>query len=339
MAEGWARSLANGLTDPTLVVTSAGLEAHGLNPGAVTAMARHGVDISGHTSKLLSDQLVADADVIVTVCGHADAHCPVLPPHKRRIHLPFDDPAKAKGSPAEVEACFDRVCEEIHQGVTQLLQQEFGLRPSVHARFGVDDFQILERQRSHTGFVPIDVLQLTHRRFQGGWSDTLRREVAVRPQAVGVLLFDPVCDAVVLVRQFRAGLVDEGQSPWILEIVAGLMAAGEAPVDVVKREAKEETNCAVSDLIPICEYFNSPGWSNEKISLFCARVDASTAGGVYGLDEEHEDILVVVMPFREAVAAVTDGTINNAMAVIAIQWLELNQEKVRRQWQTTGQNH
>jgi len=114
--------------------------------------------------------------------------------------------------------------------------------------------------------------------------------------------------------------------------VAGMADSGEATTDVVKREAKEEANCEVTELIHICEYFNSPGWSDEKISLYCGLVDAGSSGGIYGLDEEHEDILVVTMSFDEAIIAVEKGNINNAMAIIAIQWLQLNKKAVIDKW-------
>ena len=122
MAEGWARKLAPGFAPGlSLAVSSAGLEAHGLNPRAVAAMARQGVDISGHTSDVLNDEMLQTADIIVTVCSHADAHCPITPTGIEKIHLPFFDPAKATGSDAEIDACFDKVCMEIKQAIEKLL--------------------------------------------------------------------------------------------------------------------------------------------------------------------------------------------------------------------------
>lgn len=113
MAEGWARALGGDLWE----VHSAGLEAHGLNPRAVAVMAEAGVDISGHTSKTLDPGLLDRMDLIITVCGHADAHCPVTPPHIERWHWPFDDPAKARGDEAAVMAEFRRVRDEIRARV------------------------------------------------------------------------------------------------------------------------------------------------------------------------------------------------------------------------------
>ena len=263
MAEGWCRHLA-GQLPPYLAVEahSAGLEAHGLNPSAVAAMAARGVDISGQSSRVFTDELLAGADLVITVCDHADQACPKLPPGTLKRHLPFDDPAAAKGSEEEKNAVFSRVCEEIRQAVSQLLHdlilQRLGeVQGNV---YGHDDVEIVSRERAYDGFIPVDVLQLRHRLYAGGWSETMRRELALRPAAVGVLLYDPERDDLVMVKQFRTGVLDAvNHSPWLLEIVAGLADPGETPIDVAKREAREEANCEISEAVPICEYFNSPG--------------------------------------------------------------------------------
>jgi len=170
----------------------------------------------------------------------------------------------------------------------------------------------------------VDVIHLKHRLFAGGWSETMRRELAIRPAAVGVLLYDPVQESLVMVKQFRTGVIDSEESPWLLEIVAGLADPDETPLEVVKREAREEANCEISDAVHICEYFNSPGWCNEKINLYCAVVDSASLQGIHGLDDEHEDILIVTVPLPDAVKMIETGEINNAMSIIAIQWLQLN---------------
>ncbi|MDB2484577.1 ADP-ribose diphosphatase, partial [Gammaproteobacteria bacterium] len=76
----------------------------------------------------------------------------------------------------------------------------------------------------------------------------------------------------------------------------------------------------------------SPGISNERITLFCGRVDATQAGGIFGLDAEHEDIEVVVLSLADALAKVASGEINNAMSIIALQWLQLNQPMLEESW-------
>lgn len=160
----------------------------------------------------------------------------------------------------------------------------------------------------------------------------MTRELLLRPRAVGVLLFDPVRQQVVLVRQIRVGMLDEGQHPWLLELVAGMVESGEEPIEVAARESLEEANTKPQDLLQICEYYNSPGISNERITLFCGRVDATQAGGIFGLDAEHEDIEVVVLSLADALAKVASGEINNAMSIIALQWLQLNQPMLEESW-------
>ena len=160
----------------------------------------------------------------------------------------------------------------------------------------------------------------------------MTRELILRPRAVGVLLFDPVQRQVVLVRQIRVGMLDEGQPPWLLELVAGMVESGEEPIEVAARESLEEANTKPQDLLQICEYYNSPGISNERITLFCGRVDATQAGGIFGLDAEHEDIEVVVLSLADALAKVASGEINNAMSIIALQWLQLNQPMLEESW-------
>lgn len=124
MAEGWARHFAEKAISPLeLEVRSAGLEAHGLNPRAVQAMARHGVDISAQTSDVLGDAMIDWADMVVSVCGHADANCPLLPARINKRHMPFDDPARATGSDEEIDRQFDEVCCQIRDSVLKMLTE------------------------------------------------------------------------------------------------------------------------------------------------------------------------------------------------------------------------
>ena len=112
MADGWAKQLL-----PGWEVKSAGLEAHGLNPNAVKAMAEVDIDISAHTSDVIDPEILNNSDLVVTLCGHADEHCPVTPPHVKRVHWGFDDPAKAEGTEAEKWAFFQRVRDEIGERI------------------------------------------------------------------------------------------------------------------------------------------------------------------------------------------------------------------------------
>ena len=200
--------------------------------------------------------------------------------------------------------------------------------------FDAKDVEIISRSLEHDGFLRIEHLQLRHRLFSGAWSDVFMRELQLKDPAVGVLLFDPDRDMLLLVRQFRVGMFNDTSGHgdevlgWPLEIVAGMVARGEQFEEVALRESKEESNCVPTDLIKICEYYNSPGGSNEKIILFCGRIDSRNAGGVYGLIEEHEDIEVQVLSYADAMRFIDSGEINNAMTIIALQWLQLHRQEL-----------
>ena len=90
MAEGWCKYLKGDMIEPY----SAGIETHGLNQNAVKVMAEVGVDISGHRSKYIDELKNIDFDYVVTVCGHANQHCPMFPGKTKVIHVGFDDPPK-----------------------------------------------------------------------------------------------------------------------------------------------------------------------------------------------------------------------------------------------------
>lgn len=192
--------------------------------------------------------------------------------------------------------------------------------------------EVEARETALDTFLRVDRLRLRHELFGGGFSDTMTRELLLRPRAVGVLLFDPVLEKVVLVRQIRIGMLDEGQDPWLLELVAGMVEPGEQPQEVAARESLEEADLAPQNLVQISEYYNSPGISNERITLFCGRVDSAGAGGVFGLADEHEDIEVVVLDVEEAVSLVEAGKIHNAMTIIALQWLQLHRRELEASW-------
>ena len=269
------------------------------------------------------------------VCSHADSHCPVLLSGKEKLHLPILYPAKADGIDQEMLACFEEVCLQIRDELKVLFSNLTGqILKMVKAenKFTLEDVEILSQKNCYTGFLNIEVLRLKHRLFEGGWSEVLQRELLIKDEAVGILLFDSCRDEVVMVRQFRVGVLDKQASPWMLELVAGMVKVGEGAEQVAIRESREESDCAPTDLVKILEYFNSPGTSNEKVTLFCGRVDARSVGGVHGLTQEHEDIEVTVLPFEEALAGVNSGLINNAMSIIALQWLELNKAELLEQW-------
>lgn len=195
-----------------------------------------------------------------------------------------------------------------------------------------DDVEIIERQACFRGFYRLDRLQLRHRQFAGGMGPLLSRELFVRHDAACVLPYDPRRDTVVLIEQFRVGALEKSASPWLLELVAGLIEEDERPEQVAHREASEEAGLSLGALWPIAQYYPSPGGSDERVHLYIGRCDSEGAGGVHGLAEEGEDIRVHVWPLDDALDAVKDGRIDNAASIIALQWLALNRAEVRGAW-------
>jgi len=119
MAEGWARQLGG----EVFAVESAGIEAHGKNPRAIAVMAEVGLDISGQESTIVNDEMLQRADVVVTVCGHADEICPALPNGVRKLHWPLPDPAKATGTEEEIMTAFRATRDEVERRVRGLLAE------------------------------------------------------------------------------------------------------------------------------------------------------------------------------------------------------------------------
>lgn len=202
-------------------------------------------------------------------------------------------------------------------------------------RFDRQAVEIVSDDRAFDGFFKIHTLTLRHRCFGGGEIE-ITREVFRRGNAVCVLLFDPEQDEIVLIEQFRAGAMAKGEtetgSPWLLEPVAGIVEPGETVNDVAKRESQEEAGTVISDIIPITRYLPSPGGCDEYVELLCARVDSRQVGGVHGLAEEGEDILVHSLPYNEVCELVRNGVIDNSATIIAVQWLQLNKQSVLQQW-------
>ena len=194
------------------------------------------------------------------------------------------------------------------------------------------DVEILSKETVFKGYFRIDRYRLRHRTFAGGWSGEMVREVFERGHAVVVLLYDPQRDEVALIEQFRPGAYAAGWHPWLIECVAGIIEEGEHPDAVARRETMEEAGAEPSDMIHVGDYLVTAGGSSESCRLYCARVDSSTISGTHGLAHEGEDIRTLVVSAAEALAMVRDGRINNSMATVAIQWLALEKDALRKKW-------
>ena len=198
-------------------------------------------------------------------------------------------------------------------------------------RFSIDDVEVVEKTRKYQGFFALDEYKFRHKLYRGGFSEVLTREVFERGDAVAILPYDPATDSIVLIEQFRPGALRSEHGPWQLELIAGMFGANEQPIEVAIREAKEEANLVIlpNNVTKVMNYLSSSGGMSECIHLYCASVDSSNLSGVYGLEEEGEDILVHVVARKQALALLESGKITNAATIIALQWLQLNIDKLK----------
>jgi len=192
--------------------------------------------------------------------------------------------------------------------------------------------EVTEQTAVFSGYFRVDRYRLRHRRFDGGWTGEMTREVFERGHAAAVLPYDPARDVVVLIEQFRIGALAAGLEPWLIETVAGIIEPGETAEDVVRREAREEAGCEILALERIGAVMPSPGGCSEVIELFCGRVAADGLGGLHGVDDEHEDIRAFALPLSEALDRLARGEILNANAMMTLQWLALNRTQLRDRW-------
>ena len=198
--------------------------------------------------------------------------------------------------------------------------------------FAKNDVEIIARETLYSGFFSMDLYRFRHRLFNGEMSGEIKREIFERGHAAVLLPFDPVRDEVVLVEQVRIAAYDVSASPWLLEMVAGMIEEGESVEDVARREALEEAGLAIGRTKSVWSYLASPGGTTERSSIMVGEVDATTAKGIHGLADENEDIRVHVVSREQAYQWVEEGLIDNAASVIALQWLQLHHQNLRNEW-------
>lgn len=184
--------------------------------------------------------------------------------------------------------------------------------------------------KEYKGFFTLEKAKLQFEKFDGTTSEEVVRENFYRGDSVAALVYDSKNKLVLLERQFRYPVYAvEPDAAWITELVAGSMASGEEPSETLLRELEEEVHLEVAKkkLNFISTFFVSPGGTSERIYLYAVDVKLDTMTFEQGgLDEEAEDIEIILLPFDEAFAMLTDGAIKDAKTIIALQWL---QQKIR----------
>ena len=201
-------------------------------------------------------------------------------------------------------------------------------------QFSQNDIEILNEEPLYDGFFQLKRMHFRHKLFAGGMSGEVVRELLVKGAASAVIAYDPERDAVILVEQVRIGAYnpDLPGSPWLLELIAGMVEEGEMPQEVAVRESQEEAGVEVTNLTHALSVWDSPGGTVERIHLFAGKVDSSKAKGLHGLAEEHEDIKVHVVPRETAYEWAERGKVDNSIAVLGLLWLQLNYKKLQQAW-------
>jgi ADP-ribose pyrophosphatase len=187
------------------------------------------------------------------------------------------------------------------------------------------------------GRFPLQVVRFRHRRFDGAMSELRTWELWRRGNAAAVLPYDPVTDSVVVIEQFRLPAQAAGLPPVLVELAAGLADGNELPEQIIRREAQEEMGLHVERLEKIGDFLLTPGGCDENCSLFAGEVrlgevPADGVLGTHGLDSEHEDIRVRVLPAREAIANAVAGRYPNSVAALGLMWLGNRHDWLRTLW-------
>lgn len=198
--------------------------------------------------------------------------------------------------------------------------------------FGMEDVEHIGTEILYQGFFRMERVHYRHRRYRGDWSDVVDREVFMRGEAVGVVLYDPRHDLIGLVEQIRPGAFGDRNGPWCLEVVAGMIEPGESTEAVVWRELREEADVTPAQVEYICDYMASPGGCDERLYLYCALADLSGRdGGINGLEEEQEDIRLLILSAEDVFSELYSGRFNNAATLISLQWLQMNRARLCEQ--------
>lgn len=202
-------------------------------------------------------------------------------------------------------------------------------------QFSQEDMEIVAEKTLYKGFFTLKQIQFKHKLFAGGESEIVTRELLIKGAASAVIAYDPKADSVVLVEQVRIGAAyhpEPMRSPWLLELIAGMVEKDEKPEEVALRESKEEAGITVKNLTHCLSVWDSPGGTVERLHLFVGKVDSSQAKGIHGLADENEDIRVHVVKREQAYQWMCEGKIDNGIAVIGLQWLQLNYAQLQKRW-------
>ena len=203
---------------------------------------------------------------------------------------------------------------------------------SVRRKMIAGDVAVQMRSFPYASFFSVEEYDLSFRRFDGTMSAVVNRATFISGDAVTVLPYDPARDRVLLIEQFRAGPFARGDAnPWQLEAIAGRIDPGETPEAAARREAVEEAGLQLGALLPVANYYPTPGAKAEFLYSYVALCDLPDGcAGVFGVAGEAEDIRGHLVSFTALMDLVASGEASNAPLVLTALWLQRERDRLRR---------
>ncbi|MHA3983352.1 NUDIX domain-containing protein [Acinetobacter venetianus] len=191
-----------------------------------------------------------------------------------------------------------------------------------HASYSASDVTIESREFLFRGFIQVEKVNIRHRLFnRSDYSPLIQRELVHRPEAAGVLLYDDQQQRFALIEQFRIGALNDVESAWQLEVIAGVLDGGESPETCIRRESLEESGCEIKELQHLFSFYPSAGACSEFFHLYVAEVDLPLTGGIFGMPDEGENIQLHLFDYSELTLLLKNGRLRNAPVIMALQWL------------------
>ncbi len=190
------------------------------------------------------------------------------------------------------------------------------------ASYSASDVTIESREFLFRGFIQVEKVNIRHRLFnRSDYSPLIQRELVHRPEAAGVLLYDDQQQRFALIEQFRIGALNDVESAWQLEVIAGVLDGDESPETCIRRESLEESGCEIKELQHLFSFYPSAGACSEFFHLYVAEVDLPLTGGIFGMPDEGENIQLHLFDYSEITLLLKNGRLRNAPVIIALQWL------------------
>ena len=202
---------------------------------------------------------------------------------------------------------------------------------SLRHRAGPGDVVVADKQLTYALFFALEEYEVAWRRFDGRMSEKVGRAAFVSGDAVTVLPYDPARDRVLVVEQFRTGPLARGDTQcWQIEAIAGRIDPDESPEQAARREAVEEAGLVLEGLTLVARYYPSPGAVSEYLYSYVALCELPDGlAGVFGVDEEAEDIRTHVLSFERFMELVASGEIENAPLILTALWLQRERGRLR----------